>query len=881
MNFRSAVARLGEDTPLTDDDSFWSEFWKYDTSVDDVFALAPVEDIRRIRDSAGNNLALLCHKLVGKLKEVTDCGMGEDAEKQVAVLNCIRVLTRILPFLFEAPPQKRAYRELGKEIFWTLKGPKCYLRAQDEKTTGASGGNGGSGADGLMTPPPGAGAGLAQEMPEDLASGDTVQSGTNGKSLSEVPEKNSFDSDNDNIPEENRLSEYLGVTLLNSLADMCFMPHFTISADIIHLNLKTLDSREFIWVPGVGSEKEQETTSGIDSNRKEVLQLLLTCFSKTLYVPSVEYGRDRNLWLSYFTGSDCKIRHLLPLFCSLLNVVFSYDPVGMGLPYQFYMFSDDREPLVEVCLTLLIVLLDFKFDVPQQIPLHQKKEVAPESAPGTGPNIKTELDDRGPPVPKRANGSSGGGQPEKANTQEPPEGQNIFINYLVRLHRVEDFTFIERGLKLLLNNPLMGSYFPGSQKKISCHQELMLFFWQLCLYNKGFLYHILLSSDVLEIVVPILHYIVHARKNAALLGMIHVGTFILLVLSGERSFGVRLNTAFKPQYAFEDLPLFTGNHVDLMVLCFHKIITNGSESLFSLYDCMLTIMVNISPYIKSISMISGSKVTHLFEVFSNPRFILAAPGNHHFVFFLLEFCNNIIQYQFDGNANFIYMIIRNRAPFEKLAVMSDDPVDILKKVGTKGAIRQASLIAAHSIEAMSIKEAAASASAAPGGQIVPPNDEGSAGKEEQNFAKSSTGTAANGKSPQAPRPSQGTLQFVPTSEWVRGWKEKLPLQTVLRMLQVLVPQVEQLCIEKEVSDDTEIIEFLRHGTLVGLLPVPHPILIRKYQSHPGTDKWLTSYLWGVVFLRHFNPPVWYGTNIRLFQIRSQPPTSGDGSAQGT
>ena len=31
---------------------------------------------------------------------------------------------------------------------------------------------------------------------------------------------------------------------------------------------------------------------------------------------------------------------------------------------------------------------------------------------------------------------------------------------------------------------------------------------------------------------------------------------------------------------------------------------------------------------------------------------------------------------------------------------------------------------------------------------------------------------------------------------VRSWKQKLPLNTVLRLLQVLVPQVEKLCNEK-------------------------------------------------------------------------------------
>lgn len=36
----------------------------------------------------------------------------------------------------------------------------------------------------------------------------------------------------------------------------------------------------------------------------------------------------------------------------------------------------------------------------------------------------------------------------------------------------------------------------------------------------------------------------------------------------------------------------------------------------------------------------------------------------------------------------------------------------------------------------------------------------------------------------------------PTPEWVLSWQKKLPLQTIMRMLQVLVPQVEKICIDK-------------------------------------------------------------------------------------
>lgn len=42
-------------------------------------------------------------------------------------------------------------------------------------------------------------------------------------------------------------------------------------------------------------------------------------------------------------------------------------------------------------------------------------------------------------------------------------------------------------------------------------------------------------------------------------------------------------------------------------------------------------------------------------------------------------------------------------------------------------------------------------------------------------------------------PSPGTP--VPPPQ-VLSWKSKLPLQTIMRLLQVLVPQVEKICIDK-------------------------------------------------------------------------------------
>ena len=73
-----------------------------------------------------------------------------------------------------------------------------------------------------------------------------------------------------------------------------------------------------------------------------------------LYV--AEAHQRTNQWIAYFTSTEN--RHALPLFTSLLNVVCAYDPVGYGMPYNHLVFTDSREPLVEVALHVLCATLE-------------------------------------------------------------------------------------------------------------------------------------------------------------------------------------------------------------------------------------------------------------------------------------------------------------------------------------------------------------------------------------------------------------------------------------------------------------------------------------------------------------------------------------------
>lgn len=450
----------------------------------------------------------------------------------------------------------------------------------------------------------------------------------------------------------------------------------------------------------------------------------------------------------------------------------------------------------------------------------------------------------------------------------------------------------------------------------------------------------------------------------------------MFLFPGERNFGVRLNKPYTATVPM-DIPVFTGTHADLLITVFHKIIATGHQRLQPLFDCLLTILVNVSPYLKTLSMVASVKLLHLLEAFSTPWFLLSAPSNHHLVFFLLEIFNNIIQYQFDGNSNLVYTIIRKRHVFHAMANLPSDMAGIAKclsgrKVGkfnlppvrqkrittvvqnfnnqlpecgdddeeddeddldeelqaktvndktVAAGVNNIALVeeseteSSHTQQGEQQMEGAFPAMPAEPGTLkaslpdtphinqMTEREQAHPGSADQTPTIDGTSDIVrfdkiNERSPSESRTSspnghletnadkspfsrlsvahRGSIRMVhqpsadvwsPTPEWIVSWRSKLPLQTIMRLLQVLVPQVEKICIDKGLTDESEILKFLQHGTLVGLLPVPHPILIRKYQANAGTTAWFRTYIWGVIYLRNVEPAIWYDTEVKLFEIQ--------------
>ena len=83
--------------------------------------------------------------------------------------------------------------------------------------------------------------------------------------------------------------------------------------------------------------------------------------------------------------------------------------------------------------------------------------------------------------------------------------------------------------------------------------------------------------------------------------------------------------------------------------------------------------------------------------------------------------------------------------------------------------------------------------------------------------------------------------WVATDAWWARASAALPLGVLPRLINYLEPLVERFVAKQDGgAEDTAVVDFVRGHTVVGILPVPHPIMTRKYQPNAYTASWFVS-----------------------------------------
>jgi High-temperature-induced dauer-formation protein len=217
----------------------YNKFWELPETPEDVFTLFSSSDIRRTRDNSLANLETLILAITSRLVILRHHPSFPDLEiaPERDALNCIRVLTRILPFLYEAD-QLSTWEET---FFWGVR-RKRTREAQIRPS----------------------------EVLFDETAGDDETTPT--------PNQRRPEADYED-------AKPLAEELIDTLVDMLFFADFTLPRVA---NAKSKVSYA-IWQTGVGCNTPVGTSKEYESNRSEILRLLLTLTSRSMYLSASEY----------------------------------------------------------------------------------------------------------------------------------------------------------------------------------------------------------------------------------------------------------------------------------------------------------------------------------------------------------------------------------------------------------------------------------------------------------------------------------------------------------------------------------------------------------------------------------------------------------------
>ncbi|KAL9001747.1 MAG: hypothetical protein Q9188_005286 [Gyalolechia gomerana] len=263
--FKQGIFRLSEPKPIPKDDIYWTGFWKLPDSAEDVFSLFSPSDIRRARDSSLHNIETLLASLISRLVALSHLPAFPDPELAPAkeALNCVRVITRILPFLYESDHLE----SWEDKFFWQ--------RRRRKLDNGPN------------------------NKPEVLFDG----SNSDDPKVKEKLEEESFE-----------YMKPLGEEVIDHLIDLLFYTNFTIPR--VERSKKKVTYA--IWQNGVGCNTPMQSSKEMESNRSEILRLLLTMSSKSLYMPAHIVPIKGVKALTYIaTCPDKQI--VLSILCSQLN----------------------------------------------------------------------------------------------------------------------------------------------------------------------------------------------------------------------------------------------------------------------------------------------------------------------------------------------------------------------------------------------------------------------------------------------------------------------------------------------------------------------------------------------------------------------------------
>ncbi|KAJ5754410.1 hypothetical protein N7533_003953 [Penicillium manginii] len=784
--FKQGIFRLSEEKEIPADDPYWTKFWELPESTEDVFSLFTPADIRRTRDNALSNFETLLLSVSSRLIVLKNHPSFPDPDlaPERDALNCIRVLTRLLPFVYEAD-HLEGWEE---KFFWTRR-KKRTRQAQ-----------------------------IAGEEYEEV------------KPLAEE--------------------------LIDTLLDLLFFAEFTIPL------LPTAKSKisYSIWQSGVGCNTTMGSNKALESNRCEILRLLLTITGKAMYLPSNTLPVQGVKAITYITTCQDK-QPVLTLLCSLLNTAMKYNPASWRVPYDHVVWKDPKQIMVIYCLQLLLVLLLY-------------------------------------PIPEDGRGT-------------PPK--NYYRHYYGRLHRPQDFQFLVDGMTRILNQPMQAttSYLPGSQRSVKWAPEILVLFWETLQCNKRFRSFIIDSNRSHDFLILCIFYAMEYRTDPSKQGVVRLCIFILQTMSAEATFCESINMKFEAQ---ETLPQsirllkFRGSYADFLIISIHTLMATSKGKLDTVYPALLMILNNVAPpHQAHLPQCQFQALLDFINAILEHNFT----ENSYLVYAILKY-----KQRFEAVREFTLesgqQEIERQQERWKAGTASNDTLasptlsqpedDLHLPSGARSPLTQIP----EENSAFAIGEDDSDDE----GQHTPSQSSPSAQTSRRPSIASTTDETssqlrgmsekARGKKP-AGQPSfsrqnsmtsqtsmsalflSSSMAFTPTVGWLESWLPELPLHTILTIISAIAPHIPDAALQTTSSPEartliTNLPSFAEEPQVKGIISEPTPTRVQSFEWSALSMGWYESLLWGFVFSSEMvvgtaagatpgTVGVWNGTGIRLFRVQ--------------
>lgn len=446
--------------------------------------------------------------------------------------------------------------------------------------------------------------------------------------------------------------------------------------------------------------------------RVEIVRMTVAVLSRPLFQSLGEYKRQVPIFNVLIVSGD--FVHTANLFVSLLLSVLEYETAYFGIPVlSAALVTEDtsvQERLASACMDLLNVLVD------------------PPSR-GEDLNVFREI--------------LAGGISDKDD-----------VSVLAKFLRTKISSFYQQ------NGALRVSVHYALRNKAS----FMLFVFNLLVLVGDPLIDEIKIQYGKELILALLATIASHAEDAANVGLVHTGSFILLKLSANRDFVLHV---FAQSYSGEidgmiaDLKISNVAKIsDLAFIVVYKLVLGKGKVLAdSLTEMWLTVLCNASPFVAGLSAEAARVLVATLEKFSKPGWLTAKPVRFNAVSYVVESINNFLQYQYAASVALVYQLL---------------------VVGPRILANLDSLAGTHAV-------------------------------------------------------------------YDEDWRERSLLEPARRLINYLGPRIEEECENADV-DHNEVPTLIKRISVVGILPVPHAIVVRQYQPNEQTRLWFTSFLFGIVFV---------------------------------